>query len=139
MKRIAYISINLEKGNIEDNEVLRTKLQEAYIQLTKHPGDAGLDLFCLLNTFVSSEYTTLVDLGFSMVIAEVDINQQPYPLCTPIAYMLLPRSSTHKKGIIQMNGVGIVDAGYRGNLMVASRNCDGGVVEISGFDRLFQA
>jgi len=75
---------------------------------------------------------TKIDLGFSMVIAEDTV--------LPISYMMLARSSTHKIGIMQCNAVGIIDAGYRGNLMVPVVGMsDGNTTIINCYDRLFQA
>ena len=130
MKRIAYIQPEDKKHY--------DKLVELYEELTRHDGDAGLDLFCLNACTVPYDGAHLaVDLGFSMVIADVEeVITTPI---TPIAYMFLARSSTHKKGIMQCNCTGIIDAGYRGNLIAPVIGMDGNTIIINCYERLFQA
>ena len=42
--------------------------------------------------------------------------------CNGLAYQLYPRSSLSKYPIMLANHVGIIDAGYRGNLIAAFRS-----------------
>ena len=126
--RTAYIQLTDEK-NIET-------MVKAYAELTHHQGDAGLDVFCTNDLIESTcNATQIIKLGFSMVIVDVDAKSKEV---TPISYMLLARSSTHKLGIMQSNNVGIIDAGYRGQLMVPIISTNGVGIDIDPWSRLFQ-
>ena len=77
--------------------------------------DAGFDLFIPRNTKVRVNSTgQLVDLGIktAMFSAKTRI---------PVSYYIYPRSSMSKTPLRLANSVGIIDSGYRGNLMMA---CD---------------
>jgi len=130
--RIAYIQVEDQKH--------REKLVELYKKLTRHGGDAGLDLFCLNACVVPYDGKRLkVDLGFSMVLADTALSEDSIvEQKTSISYMFLARSSTHKKGIMQCNAVGIIDAGYRGNLMAPVIGMDGNTIIVNCYERLFQ-
>ena len=72
-----------------------------------HVGDAGLDLYVLENQIFLKGETKLIKLGIS---------------CEPEngrAYFLLPRSSISKTPLRLANSIGLIDAGYRGNLKAA--------------------
>ena len=69
----------------------------------KH-GDAGMDLVA---TSVSNQNNVLTyGTGLSVEIPEGFVG------------LIFPRSSVYKKGLIQTNSVGVVDSGYRGEIMV---------------------
>jgi len=127
----AYIQLN--------NTANRDTLQKAYKNKTTHKGDAGLDLYCMEPTTITPvEVTCSINLGFSMVIVAITIVNHK-PVSTPMAFMLLARSSTYKTGLMQCNCMGIIDAGYRGNLMVPVLSLSGHTIAVSQYDRLFQA
>jgi dUTPase len=52
-------------------------------------------------------------------------------------YYLYPRSSICKTPLMLANHTGIIDSGYRGHIMAATR-CLGGAYEIEQYTRLFQ-
>lgn len=94
-------------------------------------GDSGIDIF------FSSEQI----LGGRSISNKIDFNIQ----CKmedsngqPVSYWLLPRSSIGKTGIRQCNSMGLIDAGYRGNLMAYVDNCSGFDYTTKVGDRLFQ-
>jgi len=128
--RQAYIQLTDEQDS-QDIQALRIH----YAELISHEGDAGLDLFCI-NKQKIDNYAGKIKLGFSMVIVDTAI-EGGVETKTPIAFMLLARSSTYKTGIIQANCVGIVDAGYRGELMVPVVTTK--LVTVDAFSRIFQA
>ena len=56
----------------------------------------------------------------------------------PISYMLVPRSSISKTPLRMANSIGIIDAGYRGEIMAAvDNNSDDDYMVVPG-QRLFQ-
>ncbi len=91
-----------------------------------HPGDAGLDLFVLEDqTFEPGETATL-HLGIQ---------------CQPDdgrAYLLLPRSSISKTPLRMSNSIGLIDGGYRGEIMAACDHIKREPFTVHRGDRLFQ-
>lgn len=53
-------------------------------------------------------------------------------------YWLLPRSSISKTPLIMANSVGVIDSGYRGELMCPVRNMSNNVYVVEKGTRLFQ-
>ena len=58
--------------------------------------------------------------------------------CRNVCYYLYPRSSISKTPLRLANSVGIIDAGYRGNLMAVVDNISIQAYNIQKKDRLFQ-
>tara|TARA_B100000287_G_scaffold188955_1_gene178586 strand:+ start:98 stop:535 length:438 start_codon:yes stop_codon:yes gene_type:complete len=91
-----------------------------------HEGDAGLDLYVLEDqTFKASE-TAKIKLGIS---------------CESIdgkGYFLFPRSSISKTPLRLANSIGLIDGGYRGEIMAVCDNIKDYDFSISKGDRLFQ-
>lgn len=75
-----------------------------------HDGDAGLDVFFQENISFYSGTTKLVPLGFKSEMVDENGNN--------VTYLLKPRSSIYKTTLRQSNTEGVIDAGYRGELMV---------------------
>lgn len=75
--------------------------------------DSGFDLFCLKIDTI--EYGQIYTMD-SQVICAVYKNNKPS------AYYLYPRSSISKTPLRLANSVGIIDSGYRGNLMAKLDN-----------------
>tara|TARA_Y100001934_G_C12347115_1_gene773403 strand:- start:1917 stop:2354 length:438 start_codon:yes stop_codon:yes gene_type:complete len=91
-----------------------------------HKGDAGLDLYVLEDqTFKASE-TAKIKLGIS---------------CESIdgkGYFLFPRSSISKTPLRLANSIGLIDGGYRGEIMAVCDNIKDYDFSVSKGDRLFQ-
>ena len=85
--------------------------QEFYRNLGQfHEGDAGLDLYVLEDVYFESGETKAIKLGIS---------------CEPEdgkAYYLLPRSSISKTPLRMANSIGLIDGGYRGEIMAVCDN-----------------
>ena len=82
-----------------------------------HP-DAGFDLFCPKNMTVEPGQTVWVDLG---IACEAFRNTQPAGV-QPTGFYIYPRSSISKTPLRLANSIGIIDSGYRGNLILALDN-----------------
>ena len=91
-----------------------------------HVGDAGLDLFVVKEQIIEGGKTELINLGISCETKE----KKPY--------FLMPRSSISKTPIRLCNSVGLIDAGYRGEIMAAVDNIKQEDYTISAGQRLFQ-
>jgi len=91
-----------------------------------HDGDAGLDLFVVEKQTVEAGKTALINLGISCETAE----KRPY--------FLMSRSSISKTPIRLCNSIGLIDAGYRGEIMAAVDNIKHEDYTINSGQRLFQ-
>ena len=91
-----------------------------------HQGDAGIDLFIINEQLISPGETVKIHLG----IACENLDQKPY--------LLMPRSSISKTPLRQCNSVGLIDAGYRGEIMAAVDNIKQEPYRLEPGQRLFQ-
>ena len=96
---------------------------------TYHEGDSGLDLFFPEEINIGPRETKLINLHIKCEALVGDRN---------VSYYLYPRSSISKTPLRMSNSVGIIDAGYRGNLMVSLDNISDETFLIEKGQRLFQ-
>ena len=91
-----------------------------------HDGDAGLDLYILESETIAAGETKLIKLGIS---------------CEPLdgkAYYLFPRSSISKTPLRMSNSIGLIDGGYRGEIMASCDNIKNFNYRVEKGQRLFQ-
>ena len=91
-----------------------------------HDGDAGLDLYVLENILFEPGETKAIKLGIS---------------CEPEdgkAYYLFPRSSISKTPLRMANSIGLIDGGYRGEIMAICDNIKSEAYTAEKGQRLFQ-
>ena len=91
-----------------------------------HKGDAGLDLYVLENMHFEAGETMVIKMGIS---------------CEPEdgkAYYLLPRSSISKTPLRMANSIGLIDGGYRGEIMAICDNIKSEAYMVEKGQRLFQ-
>ncbi len=91
-----------------------------------HAGDAGLDLFVLEEQTFQPGETATIHLGIQ---CEPDDGR---------AYLLMPRSSISKTPLRMANSVGLIDGGYRGEIMAACDNIKDVPYTVHKGNRLFQ-
>ena len=91
-----------------------------------HPGDAGLDLFVIENQTIPANSTQPVPLQ----IACQNLDNK--------AYYLFPRSSISKTPLRLANSIGLIDGGYRGELIGMVDNIYNKDFEIKRGERYFQ-
>ena len=91
-----------------------------------HKGDAGLDLYVLEDDIFKSGETKKIKLGISCE------NQDGK------GYFLFPRSSISKTPLRMANSIGLIDGGYRGEIMAVCDNIKDSDFSIKKGDRLFQ-
>jgi len=94
-------------------------------------GDSGLDLFFPDTVIIEGHSTLLVDLKIQC--EALHDNEDKF-----VSYYLYPRSSISKTSIRMANSLGIIDSGYRGNIMVALDNINSQPYIIEKGQRLFQ-
>ena len=91
-----------------------------------HKGDAGLDLYILEDIHFLSGETKTIKLGIA---------------CEPQdgkAYYLFPRSSISKTPLRMANSIGLIDGGYRGEIMAECDNIKANDYIVKAGQRLFQ-
>ena len=91
-----------------------------------HQGDAGLDLFIIENQTIKAGSSMRIHLGISCENLD------------GISYFLMPRSSISKTPLRLANAVGLIDAGYRGEIMAAVDNIKDIPYKVEIGQRLFQ-
>lgn len=94
-------------------------------------GDAGLDLYCPSDIEVPAGETVKIDFKIQCEGLSDNDNRN-------VCYYLYPRSSISKTPLRLANCVGIIDAGYRGNLMAVVDNISKESFQIQRGQRLFQ-
>jgi len=100
-----------DRGMQENSEQVPIKIkllhQHSKMPDRKHPGDAGFDLYAADQYFVRSDEVILVKTGIAIEL--------------PFGYEAQVRGRSGlalKHGIFMVNGVGTIDAGYRGEIGV---------------------
>jgi dUTP pyrophosphatase len=99
-----------------------------------HSGDSGFDLFTPVDVVVPAGAISFkIDLEIQCE-AFTDKNKT-----NNVSYYLYPRSSMGSKTPLRLsNSVGIIDAGYRGNIMAMVDNISQEDFRIDGGSRMFQ-
>jgi dUTP pyrophosphatase len=127
--------------NHEETEV-NNYLERLYENHTNyHEGDSGLDLFCPEEITVLPGETKKINLGISCSAEKdfIEFNDNTIKCKkVPTSYYMYPRSSIVKTPLRLANSVGIIDAGYRGNLMAFVDNIKTDPYTIEKGTRLFQ-
>ena len=91
-----------------------------------HAGDAGLDLFVVENQTIPAKSTKPIPLQ----IACENLDNK--------AYYLFPRSSISKTPLRLANSIGLIDAGYRGELIGMVDNIYDKDFQVKRGERYFQ-
>lgn len=101
---------------------------DARLPTAQHPGDAGLDLYAVAEAEVSPGERAMVPTGVAVAIPEGH------------AGLVLPRSGlASRSGLTLANAPGLIDAGYRGEVICAVVNLDRETpVRIAKGDRIAQ-
>ena len=101
---------------------------EGELPVAQHPGDAGLDLRAAADVDVGPGERAMVSTGVAVAIPEGH------------AGLVLPRSGlASKRGLTLVNAPGLIDAGYRGEVICAVVNLDRTEpVKIATGDRIAQ-
>jgi len=99
---------------------------------TYHEGDSGLDLFFPGEVNIGPRETRLINLKIRCEAWKDANNPDNH------SYYLYPRSSISKTPLRMSNSVGIIDAGYRGNIKVSVDNISDNTYIIETGTRLFQ-
>ena len=112
--------------------MLRVKLLQAGAKapVVAHPGeDLGYDLFALEDTTLRSRSTVRVRTGIAVEVRNPETG-------APLGLLVRDRSSMAARGIATTGGV--IDAGYRGEILVLMTNLGEAVVELKAGEKIAQ-
>lgn len=88
-----------------------------------HEGDSGVDIFCHTEEDIYfQEFGYKIKLGIRCAMVDDNGNL--------VSYILMPRSSISKTPLRMSNSIGLIDKGYRGEIMAAV-DCNSEQLEIS--------
>lgn len=96
-------------------------------------GDSGIDLYFPEDIMIAGNSTHYINLQISCEMLDISAEST-----TTTSYYLYPRSSIAKTSLILANSVGIIDAGYRGDIIAAVKNLSSEEYLIKKGERLFQ-
>jgi len=117
------------KMNTLNIQLVDNNLSQYYKERTNFATDSGYDLYCP-ETFVVPPNA----LGFT-----IDFKIRASPQFEKVSgYSLEPRSSISKTPLRMSNSRGIIDHGYRGNIMAKVDNRTNEPFEVKAGERLFQ-
>ena len=125
-----FFNINSKYDHARDeiiSQVIECKVDNAvYLPKRANPRDAGADLRSTEKCEIYPGETKLIDSGVAVKI--------------PQGYggFVFNRSGQGKNGIIVLNGVGVIDSDYRGNIKIALKNISENRYQIDGGDRIAQ-
>ena len=91
-----------------------------------HDGDAGLDVYVINEQTIDPDETSLIHLQIACETSD----GRPY--------LLMPRSSIAKTPLRLCNSIGLIDGGYRGEIMAVVDNIKKKPYTVKPGQRLFQ-
>ena len=101
-----------------------------YSSRSNYTDDAGIDLICPEDITIPANSTSF------KINLRIKCEMKSH---TPVSYMLIPRSSMGSRTPLRLsNSIGIIDKGYRGNIIAIVDNISDDEYCISKGDRLFQ-
>jgi dUTP pyrophosphatase len=112
------------------NLSIKTDLKELYANSLSNKEDAGCDLFFPEEVIVPGNSTMKINLKIQVELRD--------SLDNPRSFMLFPRSSISKTPLRMSNSIGLIDSGYRGDLMVYVDNIYNEPFVVVKNSRLFQ-
>jgi dUTP pyrophosphatase len=105
--------------NLYEQEVAKMKTEKYKNNPYK---DSGFDVYTPKdNVEIHSGYTKLVDMKIQCAAYKI-VSDGETCVRQPTAFFMYPRSSIYKTSLRLANNTGIIDSGYRGNLMGAFDN-----------------
>lgn len=131
--------VNLYKKAVEKNNKV---LEPYFLPNTDYNAavhfDAGFDLFCPEQLIVMGVGKVDHKVKTAMEFVRLDNNNRQLSV-QPVGYYLYSRSSTGTKTPLRLaNSVGIIDSGYRGNIIAVFDNIQDESFTIEPYQRLAQ-
>jgi dUTP pyrophosphatase len=135
--------VKLCLDNVDDTikSSYKSKITKLYnSRFTNEHPDSGFDLFVPQDVTIPPGKITLINMKVKCSVTKTSRSPTMGNITTekPSPYYMYARSSVSKRGIMLVNSVGIIDCGYRGNLMAAFFNTADNPVTIRKGDRITQ-
>ena len=99
------------------NLYVKTDKSTDVVRWKSESDDAGVDLYCPETLIIPAHSQGKINFGIQCCVTKKVFNS-----CINCGYFLLPRSSIIKTPLRMSNSVGLIDAGYRGNIMAVVDN-----------------
>jgi dUTP pyrophosphatase len=112
--------------------MLRVKLLEpgARLPVVAHPGeDLGYDVFLLEPVHLAARSIARLRTGIAVEARHPDTG-------APLGLLVRDRSSMAARGLMTMGGV--IDAGYRGEILIVMSNCTDSPIRIGAGEKIAQ-
>lgn len=122
MLPVLELKVDVELKNLYEDHVNK---HNDHVMNDPHP-NSGFDIYVPIETTVPAKEVLFLKHNISCSMVD------------NIGYYLYPRSSISKTPLMMANHVGIIDCGYRGNIIGALRNLDDKEYVIPKHTRLFQ-
>lgn len=131
-----YIENETLRKSYEDKILAHNEKMTTIINGSCECYDAGIDLFCPRETICPAKNTTKIN-------HEIKCSMMKYERCEQqgryVGYYLYPRSSTGTKTPLRLaNSAGIIDSGYRGDIISAFDNIRDEEFRVKRHQRLVQ-
>lgn len=94
---------------------------EKKIATIGYEGDCGVDLVVPMTQEIGTSDVTKIGLGIQCALYK-SYTKSKDKVCISKPYMLVPRSSISSTPLSMANSIGIIDPGYRGQIIAAVRN-----------------
>lgn len=107
----------------------------------KYKNDAGLDLHTPKQYVIPPKSQVKIKLGIICELKKVtsfNFETNSFSKSEPSSFLLMPRSSISKTPLRMSNSIGLIDAGYRGELMAVCDNISEEEYVLEEGTRLFQ-
>ena len=142
LKNKPYYKLNIYIEDLELKEKYKEQEKKNILSMTDYLSDegvcyfdAGIDLYAPESKEVKGKKTEKIDHKVKCSMNKVETDGSERPVC----YYLYPRSSTGSKTRLRMaNSVGIIDSGYRGNIIAMFDNIGNEDYKVMEGDRLVQ-
>ena len=129
----AILKLAVNPNNVELVDLYNSHVDKHNNAILNDPfPNAGFDLFVPETVGVPNSAESCKMISMDVKAEMLDKGDRS------IAYYMYPRSSLSKTPLVLGNHVGIIDSGYRGNLIGAFRNLDKRPFVVDKFSRLLQ-
>lgn len=142
-KKCMVLKIIVDSDDVELLKMYREAVDKHNRESEEIHYNSGFDLFLPETIRISGDWflqTKMVDHRVKCEAFMCEGDEENGWELVPTGFYMYPRSSLSKLPIMMANHVGIIDSGYRGNLIAAVRNlgADELVIDIPKYSRLFQ-
>lgn len=127
-----YFQLRIDPNLDDETKSMLYKYYSNVSPVTGRFPNAGFDLIMPKSVLINGNETSWLDLGISCAAYKDESKNQP------VSYYLYSRSSISKTPLRLANCVGIIDSGYRGNIIAAVDNTSSNGFTADQGKRLFQ-